>query len=74
MRDIAPFDAYTADEMFLTSTSLCLCPVASINGARIGATGDGGGIPGPVTQKLIDAYSKLVDYDFVGQYLAYLDS
>ena len=69
-RDIAPFDAYTADEMFLTSTSLCLCPVASINGARIGD----GGIPGPVTQKLIDAYSKLVDYDFVGQYLAYLDA
>lgn len=65
--DIALFDGYTADEAFLTSTSLCLCPVASINGNRVGD-----GIPGPVTKTLLDAFSALVDYDFVGQYLARL--
>ncbi len=66
--DIALFDGYTADEAFLTSTSLCLCPVASINGNKVGD-----GIPGPVTKTLLDAFSALVDHDFVGQYLARLD-
>lgn len=63
--DIDLYDAYTADECFLTSTSLCICPVQSINGS--GFTQNG--IPGPVTKHLIDAYVKLVDCDFVGQYL-----
>ena len=30
--DIDLYDAYTADEVFLTSTSLCICPVRSVNG------------------------------------------
>ncbi|MGQ0675859.1 MAG: aminotransferase class IV [Rhodospirillales bacterium] len=63
--DIDLYDAYTADEAFLTSTSLCLCPVRSINGTSFAAAG----IPGPVTKRLTDAYRKLVDCDFVGQYL-----
>jgi hypothetical protein len=25
-------------------------------------------VPGPVTQRLIDAYAKLLDFDFVAQY------
>jgi branched-chain amino acid aminotransferase len=65
--DIALFDGYTTDEAFLTSTSLCLCPVASINGNKVG-----NGIPGPVTKILQDAFSALVNHDFVGQYLARL--
>ena len=28
--DIDLYDAYTADEIFLTSTSLCICPVRTI--------------------------------------------
>jgi branched-chain amino acid aminotransferase len=67
-QDIDLYDAYTAEEAFLTSTSLCLCPVRSINGALIG----GGKVPGPVTARLIDAYAKLVGCDFVGQYLRHL--
>ncbi len=67
-QDIDLYDAYTAEEAFLTSTSLCLCPVRSINGATLGA----GRIPGPVTQRLIDAYAKLVGCDFVAQYLRHL--
>jgi len=62
--DIDLYDAYTADEAFLTSTSLCICPVRSINGRHV----DVDAIPGPVTQRLIDAYAKLLDFDFVAQY------
>jgi hypothetical protein len=30
-------------------------------------------VPGPVTERLIDAYKKMVGCDFVAQYLAHLD-
>jgi branched-chain amino acid aminotransferase len=66
-RDLDLYDAYNAEEAFLTSTSLCVCPVASINGARVGAS-----VPGPVTRRLSEAYSRLVDLDFVGQYMKHL--
>jgi branched-chain amino acid aminotransferase len=64
--DIDLYDAYNADELFLTSTSLCICPVSRINGVEIGAKGQ---VWGPVTKRLADAYRRLVDFDFVGQYL-----
>ena len=64
--DIDLYDAYNADEAFLTSTSLCICPVTKLNGVAIGPEGQ---VWGPVTQRLADAYQRLVDYDFVGQYL-----
>lgn len=60
--DLDLYDALTADECFLTSTSLCLCPVSRINGQPIAA-------PGPVTRRLTDAYATLVGCDFVAQYL-----
>jgi branched-chain amino acid aminotransferase len=63
------YDAYTADECFLTSTSLCICGVRSLNGRVFGADR----VPGPVTQRLIDAYKEMVGCDFVAQYLARLD-
>ena len=62
--DLDLYDAYNADEAFITSTSLCICPVASVNGMAPAA-----GIYGPVTQRLIDAYVDLVDCDFVKQYV-----
>jgi branched-chain amino acid aminotransferase len=65
--DIDLFDAYTADEAFVTSTSYCICPVSKFNGMKIG-----GGVPGPVTDRLQKAYSGLVGMDIVGQYLAHL--
>jgi branched-chain amino acid aminotransferase len=64
--DIDLYDSYVADEMFLTSTSLCICPVTKINGVEIGPKGQ---VWGPVTKRLADAYSRYVGYDFVGQYL-----
>jgi branched-chain amino acid aminotransferase len=64
-RDLSLYDACNADEVFLTSTSLCLCPVRSINGTVV----KNSAIPGPVTKRLTDAYRDLVEFDFVAQYL-----
>jgi branched-chain amino acid aminotransferase len=66
--DIDLYDAYTAEEAFITSTSLCLCPVRSVNGNPVGA----GTVPGPLTKRLSDAYARLVNCDFVAQYLKHL--
>lgn len=66
--DVALYDAYTADEIFLSSTSLCMCGVRNVNGVMIGD----GSVPGPVTRKLMDAYAGHVDFDFESQYLARL--
>jgi branched-chain amino acid aminotransferase len=66
--DIDLFDAANAEEMFLTSTSLCILPVKNFNGGPVAD----GKTPGPITRKLIDAYSKSVGCDFVGQYLKFL--
>ena len=66
-KNIDLFDAYNADEIFITSTSFCICPVQTVNGRRpFDAT-----IPGPVTKSLIDAYIDLVDFDWYQQYLSY---
>ena len=62
------YDAYTADEIFVTSTSYCICPVASVNGSKP----DNQDVPGTVTKRLMDAYSGMVGIDIVGQYLAHL--
>jgi branched-chain amino acid aminotransferase len=68
--DIDLYDAYNADELFLTSTSLCICPVRSVNGTTI----SDGRVPGPITKRLTGAYIQLVDCDFVAQYLKQLES
>ena len=68
-QDIDMFDATTADEVFLTSTSLCICGVRSVQGSKIGD----GRPHGPITKALMDAYVDLVDYDWLGQYLKRLE-
>jgi len=65
--DLDLYDVANADEIFMTSTSLCVCPVRSIGGRRLA-----GQIPGPVTQQLTEAYARSVDCDFVAQYLRHL--
>ena len=62
------YDAATADEIFITSTSLCICPAAGLNNAPV----RNGEVPGPLTRRLQDAFSELVGIDVVAQYLAYL--
>jgi branched-chain amino acid aminotransferase len=68
-KDLDTFDAATADEVFLTSTAFCVCPVHSVNGAVIGD----GTVPGPMTARLLKAYSDLAGLDIAGQYLSRLD-
>jgi branched-chain amino acid aminotransferase len=64
--DLDLYDAYNADEVFLTSTSLCICPVTKVNGVAIGPAGQ---VWGPVTRRIADGYQRFVGHDFVGQYL-----
>ena len=64
-KDLDLFDAYNAEEVFLTSTSLCICPVPSFNEA----VDRRGRVPGPVTRQITEAYCRFVDFDFVAQYL-----
>ena len=68
-KDIDMFAAMTADEVFLTSTSLCNCGVRSFQGRKIG----NGMAAGPITKALMDAYVDFVDFDWVGQYLKRLE-
>ena len=58
--DIQPYHATTADEAFMTSTSLCMMPVTRFNGQPIGD-----GRPGPCTLRLIERWKEYVDFDFV---------
>lgn len=53
-RPFSPEFALTADEAFITSTSLEVTPVTAIDGHPIGS-----GRPGPVAQKLLAAFREL---------------
>jgi branched-chain amino acid aminotransferase len=66
-KDYDLYDAYNADEAFITSTSFCICPCRSISGRVFGE----GAIPGPVTKRLMDAYVEFVGFDWVSQYTRY---
>lgn len=59
--DLSPYDAYNADEAFLTTTSYCALPVASVDGRKVEK------VPGPITMKILDSWSKLVSVDIVDQ-------
>jgi branched-chain amino acid aminotransferase len=52
------YDVYTADECFVTGTGAELMPVVELDGRRIGT-----GKPGPVTQRLTEAFHALVRTD-----------
>ena len=67
--DLDLHDAYNADEIFVTSTSLCIVPARTFCGALIGI----GEVPGPVTRRLTQAYVDLVEFDFVKQFLDHLE-
>jgi branched-chain amino acid aminotransferase len=52
------YDLYTADEAFVTGTGAELMPVAVADGRTIGA-----GKPGPITQRLTEAFHALVRHE-----------
>ena len=64
--DMQPYDLYTADEAFFTSTPFSLLPVTQVDRRPIGD-----GEPGPVTQQLLAAWSEAVGLDIVDQALRF---
>ena len=61
--NFTPYDVYAADEAFISSTTPVILPAASLNGAPI----SGGGLPGPVTLRLMKRFFELAGVDFVAQ-------
>jgi branched-chain amino acid aminotransferase len=65
-KNIEIYDVMTADEAFMTGTPFCMLPVTSLNGVRIGD-----GRVGPVTRRLLDAWSRNVGVDIARQIKAW---
>lgn len=59
---LQPYDLYTADELFFTSTPYCIMPATRFNGLPVGD-----GKVGAVTRRLLGAWSALVGVDIVKQ-------
>ena len=64
--DLQPYDLYTADEAFFSSTSPCVLPVNRVDRRPIGT-----GVPGPVVHRLLAAWSEAVGVDIVEQALKF---
>lgn len=60
--DFQPYDIYTADEAFFTSTPYCIMPATKFNGLPVGD-----GQVGPITKQLLQAWSEQVGVDIVAQ-------
>ncbi|MEM3578882.1 MAG: branched-chain-amino-acid transaminase [Candidatus Bathyarchaeia archaeon] len=54
-KNITPYELFTADEVFFTGTAAEIVPVREINKRQIG-----NGKPGPITRRLMEEFSKLV--------------
>jgi branched-subunit amino acid aminotransferase/4-amino-4-deoxychorismate lyase len=66
--DLLPGQLMAADEVFLTSTSVCLLPVVRVDGRAVGT-----GQPGPMFQKVLAAWSRRVGIDIAGQARKFAD-
>jgi len=64
--DLYTYDLQIADEIFVTANSICMVPVSKINCRPIGRP-----VPGPITKKLLSAWSEKVDVDIVGLALSH---
>ena len=64
--DLQPYDLYTADEAFFTTTSPCVLPVTKVDNRQIGD-----GLPGPITQQLLASWSESVGIDIVDQAVSF---
>lgn len=65
--DLQPYDVYTADEAFFTSTPYCMMPATKFNGLPVGD-----GEVGPVTRQLLEGWHQLTGVDVVQQALGQL--
>lgn len=59
---LQPYDLYTADELFFTSTPYCIMPGTKFNGLPVG-----NGKVGPVTKSILTAWSEVVGVDIQQQ-------
>ena len=59
---VQPYDLATADEMFFTSTPYCIMPSTKFNNLPVGD-----GKVGPITKRLLEAWSELVGLDIAAQ-------
>ena len=60
--DMATYDIYTSDELFFTSTPYCIMPATRFNGLPVGD-----GAVGPITRRLLAAWSRMVGVDIAAQ-------
>ncbi len=60
--DLKPGELRRADEAFFTTSSYCMLPVSYVDGRRMGEV-----IPGPVTGRLLEAWSGMAGVDIVKQ-------
>ncbi len=67
--DFQPYDIYTAEEAFFTSTPYCIMPATRFNGLPVGD-----GQVGSITKQLLQAWSELVGIDIVAQGQAQLQA
>jgi branched-subunit amino acid aminotransferase/4-amino-4-deoxychorismate lyase len=61
-RELTIDDVASADEVLLTSTTICILPVTRLNGRPIGS-----GLPGVVFSRLLAAWSEMVGVDIAAQ-------
>ena len=64
--NLEPYDVMTTDEAFFTSTPFTIMPATRFNGHAINT-----GAPGPLTQRLMDAWNRMVEVDMAAQARAY---
>ena len=64
VEDILPYDLYTADEVFFTSTPYCIMPATKFNALPVG-----NGQVGELALRLLAEWSKLVGVDIIRQAL-----
>ena len=64
--DLQPYDLYTADEAFFSSSGFCVLPVTRVDNRQVAD-----GKPGPITQQLLAVWSETVGVDIVDQAARY---
>lgn len=59
---LQPYHAITADEAFFTASGYCIMPIVRVNNVPLGD-----GKPGPMTRRLLRAFSEMVGVDIIAQ-------
>ena len=60
--DLQPYDLYTADEAFFSTTPWCILPITKADNRQLAD-----GKPGPITQQLLATWGEMVGVDIANQ-------